>query len=406
MTKTVTGKGVFKAQNFIDQQLTEIRRALGKERAVIACSGGVDSTTCAVLTRRAVGENLVCVFIDTNFMRLEEPEKVFKMLSEPPLELPVRLLSAKNRFMKALRGLEDAEKKRKAFRDIFYSILCEAAKEENCHFLVQGTILPDILETVKGIKTQHNVLDQMKIDTRKAYGFKLIEPLVSLYKSQVREVARCLAIPLEASERQPFPGPGLSVRVVGKITPAKLDIEKAATKIVEERLEKLQPKQFFPAIIDSNKVEYPKAEKMEKALKSLLRGKEVSVDIHTLQTRATGILAGHRLYGKIVAVSVQDLDKRCLELPLKTFESIRKKITDEDKEVSRVLYRLIDQEKRGKWIIAIRAVETLDFVQAAVSDVPWSLLKEIAEQIENSYDAVSAVYYDITSKPPASIEFE
>jgi GMP synthase (glutamine-hydrolysing) len=127
----------------------------------------------------------------------------------------------------------------------------ETAKVENCHFLIQGTILPDVIETVQGIKTQHNVLEQMKINTREVYGFKVIEPLVSLYKFQVRAVARGLGMPLEASNRQPFPGPGLSVRVVGEIKADKLASLKRATTIAEENLAEHKPSQYFAVIIDN-----------------------------------------------------------------------------------------------------------------------------------------------------------
>ena len=399
-------KDNFDPKAFVDQQTSEVRKALGHERAVIACSGGVDSTTCAVLTKRAVGENLICVFIDTNFMRLNEPETVVKTISSPPLGLPVKLIRAQDRFMKALEGLEDAEEKRKAFRNTFYSVLHDVAEKEKCHFLVQGTILPDIIETVKGIKTQHNVLEQLKIDTQEVYGFKLVEPLVSLYKFQVREVARGLGIPLETSERQPFPGPGLSVRVVGKITPEKLDVEKKTTKIVEERLEKLKPKQYFPAIIDSARINYPKTVEMEEAVSGLLKGRDVKVKAQALRTRATGIKGGARLYGRIITATVRDENEICVELPKRVLEDVQKKIIEINGDVSRVLYRLTDPEQRGKWVIAVRSVETLDFVTAAVSNIPWHTLREVGELVLNSCKDIATVYYDITPKPPASIEFE
>lgn len=373
---------------------------------MVACSGGVDSTTCAILTRRAIGDNLICVFMDTNFMRLGEPERVVKMLSTPPLGLPVRLIRAQEKFMKALQGLEDAEEKRKAFRGTFYNVLSEAAAGESSRFLVQGTILPDIIETVKGIKTQHNVLEQMKIDTREVYGFKVVEPLVSLYKPQVRKVARRLGIPLEASERQPFPGPGLSVRVVGEITPEKLDVQKKATEIVEEKLEELNPKQYFPATIDVQKAKYAEDEKVEDAISGLLEGKDVAVKVQALKTRATGIKAGARLYGKIVTVDARSKKGVCVELPQRMLSSIQKKVTEIDEDVSRVLYRLTDKERKGRWVVAIRAIETSDFVTATVSNIPWKTLREIDKSVMSSCGDIAAVYYDITPKPPASIEFE
>jgi len=399
-------KDTFHPQNFIDNQVSEIRKVLGEEKAIIACSGGVDSTTCAVLTRKAIRGNLVCIFIDTNFMRLNEPEQVSKTLSSTPLSLPIRVIEAQKRFMGALHGLEDSEDKRKAFRDTFYSVLGETAAKENCHFIVQGTILPDILETVKGIKTQHNVLEQMKINTREVYGFKLIEPLVSLYKPQVREVAKYLGIPFEATERQPFPGPGLSVRVVGKITSTKLAIEKKATQIVEQGLGEVKPKQYFPATFDSTRTNYPQAHMVEKMVSNLLEGDQVNVKVQALRTRATGIRAGTRVYEKVLLVQVQDQKNTCVDLPKQILDSIQRKTFDMDMNVSRILYRLTDQEPKGRWLVAIRAVETLDFVTATVSDVPWHILRKISESILDHCKNVAAVYYDITPKPPASIEFE
>lgn len=396
----------FNPDAFIEAQTIELAKSLGNEKAIIACSGGVDSTTCAVLTRRAIGDNLICVFIDTNFMRLGEPERVATRLSSSPLELPIRVIQAQNRFLTALQKLTDAEQKRKAFRNTFYSVLSEAAKEEKCQVLVQGTILPDILETVKGIKTQHNVLEQMKINTRVQYGFKVIEPLVSLYKPQVRAVAHCLGIPIDTADRQPFPGPGLSVRVVGEITPAKLLAEKEATAIVELELEMLKPKQFFPVTIDANKVVYPLKKEVEKAVVHLLTDRKVSVQTQTLETRATGIRGGSRLYGRIVTLDVFDDRSNFVELPYTKIESIQNKITSIDEGASRVLYRLTEKQKKGKWIIAIRAVETTDFITASIFHIPWKVLRKVSAQILKICKEISAVYYDITPKPPASIEFE
>lgn len=391
---------------FIDKQIHEIKKVLGEEKALIACSGGVDSTTCAVLTRKAIGKNLICVFIDTNFMRLNEPETVINILSQAPLELPIKIIRAQEEFMEALQGLEDAEEKRKAFRNTFYSVLSRVAEKEKCQFLVQGTILPDILETIKGIKTQHNVLEQMKIDTGEIYGFKVIEPLVSLYKPQVRKVARYLGLSFETSERQPFPGPGLSVRVIGKITSAKLDVEKKATEIIEEKLKELRPKQYFPATIDSQKTSYYDVKGMKNMILSLLKEREIDVMVQTLRARATGIKDDARLYGKILTVNVRDEMGKCVELPMSTLDSIQRRVTEIDDGVSRVLYRVTDKEQGGKLIVAIRAVDTYDFVTASIFNIPWDTLKEIGELMLNTCIDVSTVYYDITPKPPASIEFE
>ena len=396
----------FNSNAFINHQIDEIQKVLGKKKAIIACSGGVDSTVCAVLTQRAVGRNLLCVFIDTNFMRLGEPEAVCKVLSSPPLNLPVTLIRAQERFMKALNGLTDAEEKRKAFRSTFYSILSEAAQKEGSSFLVQGTILPDVLETVGGIKTQHNVLEQMKIDTREVYGFKVIEPLVSLYKYQVRDVAKTLGIPLKASDRPPFPGPGLSVRVIGQITPEKLSVEKNATEIVEEGLEGLGSKQYFPAIIADVKKQYSKAIEISEALSHVLNVDGAQISVRTLQNKATGIRKGKRLYGKIVLIEVTDVNGKCLTQSMERFDAIQRKVVEIDEDVSRVLYQLTDDERVGNWVIAVRAVETRDFVKAKISNLPWKTLRSVEEKIMDACPKVSSVYYDITPKPPSSIEFE
>jgi len=241
----------FNPQEFVNKQVTEIRKVVNNEKALIAVSGGVDSTTCAVLAHRALGENLLCVTIDDAFMRTGEPERIAQILSQPPLNLPTKILNVQKHFLNALEGLRDAEEKRKAFRETFYKSLSETAKKESFRFLVQGTIRADIDETTKGIKTQHNVLSQMGISPAERYGFQLIEPLVSIYKPQVREVARHLGVPSELSERQPFPGPGLSVRVVGQNRTDKLESLKKATAITEENLAKHRPNQYFATIIDN-----------------------------------------------------------------------------------------------------------------------------------------------------------
>ncbi|MCD6088883.1 GMP synthase, partial [Candidatus Bathyarchaeota archaeon] len=151
----------FNPKHFVDIQVKKIKEIIGREKALIAVSGGVDSSTCAVLTHIAIGDNLICVILDDAFMRKGEPEKVAETLSKPPLNLPVKIEPVQEKFLSALEGLRDAEEKRKAFRRTFYETLSEIAKRENSRFLVQGTILADIIETQGGIKTQHNVLEQI-----------------------------------------------------------------------------------------------------------------------------------------------------------------------------------------------------------------------------------------------------
>ncbi|MCK5626280.1 GMP synthase, partial [Candidatus Bathyarchaeota archaeon] len=268
------------------------------------------------------------------------------------------------------------------------------------------TILPDVLETVKGIKTQHNVLEQIKIRPQEVYGFQIVEPLVELYKYQVREVARKLGIPSESSERQPFPGPGLSVRVVGEITPKKLAAEKRATRIVERKLKVLDPKQYFTAIIDDKKENYSKTERVKKNIKNLLKKRNVSIIVETLKTKATGIRGGARLYGRVVLIEVRGKNYQCVKLSSEIFDSIQKSVMSLDDKASRVLYRVTDQNRIGKWVVAIRSVETLDFVTASITEIPWRILRDTGKLILSSNREISAVYYDLTPKPPSSIEFE
>ena len=226
----------FTAKEFVEAEVERIRKSIGKEKALVAVSGGVDSSTCAVLTHKAIGENLVCVILDDAFMREGEPEHVTEILSKPPLNVPTKIVNARERFLNAMKGLRDAEEKRKMFRETFYQVLGETARSEGCKVLVQGTIRADIIETVGGVKTQHNVLEQMGINPMERYGFKVVEPLITLFKEQVRIVARFLGLPAELTERQPFPGPGLSVRVVGEIRADKLETLTKATSIVEREL--------------------------------------------------------------------------------------------------------------------------------------------------------------------------
>ena len=152
----------FDPKEFVEKQVEEIRRTIGDARALVAISGGVDSTTSAVLTHKAIGENLVCIFLDDAFMRAGEPEKVAELLARPPIKLHVRIVNVRERFLNALKGIRDAEKKRKAFRETFYQTLAEIAQKEQCKFLVQGTIKADVIETVGGVKTQHNILAQAR----------------------------------------------------------------------------------------------------------------------------------------------------------------------------------------------------------------------------------------------------
>lgn len=396
----------FDLQDFMEKRVREIRRVLNGERALIAVSGGVDSTVCAVLTHRALGENLICVLLDDAFMREGEPEKVTEVLSKAPLSLPVKILNVRELFLDALKGLRDAEAKRKAFRETFYKVLGEAVKSEKCRFLVQGTIYADIVETAGGIKTQHNVLSQIGISPAEKFGFQVVEPLVTLYKSQVRQLARYLGMPPELSERQPFPGPGLSVRVVGEINVDKLEALKKATTIAEAELAKHKPAQFFAAVFDDEEVaEHSGSRAIKEAATRFLDVSSANISVKVLRDKATGIKGGERHYGEITVVRVQPKN-RINQLSIQNLVELQTEIVSGNPSVTRVFYAVHEASRKQPYLIVIRAVQTQDFITAQVAEVPWETLRDAAEKILDACPNVSSVYYDVTPKPPATIEME
>ena len=397
---------VFDAKEFAEKQIEQTKKLIGKDRALVAVSGGVDSTTCAVLTYRAIGDNLLCVMLDDAFMREGEPQHIAQLVSEPPIKLPIRILNVQERFLKALEGLQDAEEKRKAFRETFYKVLGETAKKEGCKVLVQGTIKADIEETTGGVKTQHNVLEQMGINTVDRFGFKVVEPLTPLYKEQVRMVARYFGIPSEIAERQPFPGPGLSVRVVGEINRDKLDAEKTATTIVEENFAKHSPSQYFTAILDNKTMPYPRSAYIQETVARLLNVPSRHVTVKVFEAKATGIKEGKRLYGKIAAIKAQTMESSFHNPSISNLLALQASITARDPQLSRILYTLKESPKEQPYVVALRAIETGDFLTARVSEIPWTTLNETANKILKACPKVSAVYYDVTPKPPATVEME
>ena len=307
------------AKEFIEKTIVEIKETIGDNKVISACSGGVDSMTATYLVHKVVGDNLIAVFINDGLRREGEPEFVAENLRKWGINN--RSIDAKKEFFKIFKGKTDAEEKRKAFRDKFYKIFGKVAKEENVKFIVQGTIKADIMESVQGIKSQHNVLEQIGIDPQ-TYGYSIVEPLRELFKPGVRKVARELGLPKKISERMPFPGPALSLRVLGEVTPEKIAIVRKATQIVEKETLNLGTFQNF-AVLHNDK--------------------------------ATGIKNGKRVYGNI---------------------------------------------------ITIRVVISEDAVTAKAKEIPYETLFKIANRITKELPTVVRCLYDITDKPPATIEFE
>ena len=306
-------------EGFIEQQTAFIRDAVGEGLAINALSGGVDSSVVTVLGHRAIGDRLKTVFIDNALMREGEPEFVVEAFAA--LGIPVERIDARSEFLGALAGLTDPEEKRQAVTSTFYrDVFGRLVRQTGARFLLHGTILTDIEETVAGIKRQHNILAQLGIDHEKEYGYQVLDPLASLRKDGVREVARVLGLPTKLTERIPFPGPALATRIVGEVTEERLAIVRAATAIVEEELASSGAFQYMAVLLGD---------------------------------RATGIRDGRREFGHIIVV---------------------------------------------------RCVESVDARQATATELPWDVLRRICERI-TAVEGISRCLYDMTPKPPATIEY-
>jgi GMP synthase (glutamine-hydrolysing) len=311
----------FDPRSFIEEKVEWLRREIGSKDAIVALSGGVDSSVTAVLGFKAVGLRLKPIFLEDGFMRVGESERVKNIFEK--LGIEVRIYNVEDEFLEALKGIRDAEEKRKRFRDTFYRVFSRIARELGVEVVLQGTIAADIVETRSGVKTQHNVLEQIGINPLRSYGFKVLEPLRDLYKHQVRLLARELSLPDEIVNRRPFPGPGLSIRILGKVTRDKLSVIRRATAIVDEELSDVKCFQAFPVLLDG---------------------------------MATGLREdGGRKYG---------------------------------------------------YIIALRVVESEDAMTAKYVKLDWSKLESIRDRLISEIPEIARVLYDITDKPPATIEFE
>ena len=306
-------------RQFVAEQVAEIARTVGDGQAITALSGGVDSSVVTVLGHRALGARLRTVFIDNALMREGEPQRVVRTFAG--LGIAVELVDARREFLDALRGLTDPEAKRQAITDTFYArVFSRLVRESGARFLLHGTILTDIEETVAGIKRQHNILAQLGIDPEKEYGYAVLEPLRALRKDGVREVAALLGLPPEITRRIPFPGPALAARIVGEVTEARLATVRAATAVVEEELADSGAFQYLAVLLND---------------------------------RATGIREDRREFGQIIVV---------------------------------------------------RAIESVDARTATATRLPWETLERICARI-TAIPGVNRCLYDLTPKPPATVEY-
>ncbi len=223
------------AKRFIEEQAKSISETVGGDTAINALSGGVDSSAVTLIGHKALGSRLLTYFIDNGLMREGEPDQVVRLFAG--LGVRVQLIDAREEFMKALKGIEDPEEKREAVTQTFYKkVFGRLVRETGAKFLLQGTILTDVDETVAGIKRQHNVFEQLGINPEEAFGYKILEPLVQLRKDGVRVVAEALGLPASVFRRMPFPGPALAARVIGEASPERLALVRKATAVTEDCL--------------------------------------------------------------------------------------------------------------------------------------------------------------------------
>ncbi|MFH0739242.1 MAG: asparagine synthase-related protein [Candidatus Omnitrophota bacterium] len=240
------------AEEFIKQESKKISDTVGDGLAVNALSGGVDSSVVTMLGYKALGARLKTYFIENGLMRQDEPQDVAGMFKK--LGVNVEIVDARKEFFAALKGITDPEKKREAITQAFYKeVFGKLVRSSGAKFLLQGTNYTDIEETVAGIKRQHNILEQLGIDTQERYGYKVIEPLVQLRKPAVRLLAKTLGLPERMYNRPPFPGPALSARIIGEVTPERVEVVRKATYIVEEELAQSSAFQYL-AILHEDRV--------------------------------------------------------------------------------------------------------------------------------------------------------
>lgn len=223
------------SEAFISEKVEEIKNSVGNGIAINALSGGVDSSVVTLLGHKALGVHLKTIFVENGLMREGEADQVVGLFRT--LGVKVEIVDARKEFFQALSGIVDPEEKREAITQTFYKeVFGRIVKESGAKFLLQGTILTDIDETVAGIKRQHNVFEQLGIDTQEAFGYRIIEPLIQLRKDGVREIGRALGFPSELFTRIPFPGPALAARVIGEVTPERIETVRKATVVVENIL--------------------------------------------------------------------------------------------------------------------------------------------------------------------------
>ncbi|MBL7071529.1 MAG: ExsB family transcriptional regulator [Candidatus Omnitrophica bacterium] len=245
-------KNELNTDRFIEEKVREISGLVGDGVAINALSGGVDSSAVTILGHRALGDRLKAYFINNGIMREGEPQAIARIFEK--LGVKIEIIDAQDEFFNALKEITDPEEKREAITQTFYKdVFGRLVRKSDAKYLLQGTILTDVDETIAGIKRQHNVFEQLGIDPEKAFGYKIIEPLIQLRKDGVRKAAAALGLPESIYNRPPFPGPALAARVIGAVTREKIGIVRKATTVVEEELRNTGAFQYM-AILHEDKV--------------------------------------------------------------------------------------------------------------------------------------------------------
>ena len=314
-------------ENYIETTVKEIKEKVGDKKVILGLSGGVDSSVAAMLINKAIGKQLTCIFVDTGLLRKNEAKHVMDIYAQN-FDMNIKCINAEERFLSKLKGIEDPEEKRKIIGKEFIEVFNEEAiKLKDAEFLAQGTIYPDVIESVsvKGpsvtIKSHHNV-GGLPEDL----NFKLLEPLRELFKDEVRKVGRELGIPYYMVDRHPFPGPGLGIRILGEVTKEKADILREADDIFIEELRK------------------------------------------------------EGLYSKVSQAFV-------VLLPVKSVG-------------------VMGDERTYEYTAVLRSANTIDFMTATWSRLPYEFLEKVSNRILNEVKGINRLTYDISSKPPATIEWE
>ena len=287
-------------KDFIKEKTREISDLVGDGIAINALSGGVDSSAVTMLGHKALGNRLKTYFIDNGIMREGEPERVVALFKK--LGVIVEIIDAQDKFFNAFKGITDPEEKREAVTQTFYKdVFGKLVRESNAKYLLQGTILTDVDETVAGIKRQHNVFEQLGIDPEKAFGYKIIEPLIQLRKNGVRKIAQALGLPESLYNRIPFPGPALAARVIGEITREKISTARKANAIVEDELASTGAFQYM-AILHEDRVTGMRAGKRDFGLQIEVRCWD-SIDART----ATPTKIPHEVLTKLAKRLVEEV---------------------------------------------------------------------------------------------------